>query len=254
MRGTPFRLSLILGLLTLGRAVHAQEISPVFDMGSMAGTMSMGATIRSECARAAHMGRGVAPGTPWCDTSSAGGRGGAFTRPPPQVPPGAVRYSAPPALRQQVVSDFIERVRRHNPNNARLIQEQLAGHDYRQIYDGIVQPYGLAGDDAANALAAYLVLGWMIVHDGREPPRGAVGGVRAQAAAALLDDRLNSSDMRARIGEEFKILFVTVHAGWQSARREGNLDRYAAGIADMFRTVDGIDLRAMQLSPEGFRG
>lgn len=235
-----------LGLL-LAEPLAAQDISPVFDMGGLANAASMGAVINSERARAGQMGAPIMRGVPMPPPSRA------FMRPAPAaaatVP---MRYSAPPALRREVVSEFVDRVRRHSPENARLIQEQLAQHDYRRIYDGIVRPYGLAGDDAANALAAYLVLGWMIVHGGEEPPPGAVRGVRAQASVALSDSRLASAEMHARLGEEFKILFVTIHAGWQSARREGNLGRYAAGVADMFRNLDGIDLRAMQLGPAGF--
>jgi len=243
--GTGF--ALVAGLLAAGSA-SAQDISPVFDMGGLANAASMGAVINSERARAARMGAPIARGVPMPPP------GRAFMRPaPPAAATLPMRYSAPPALRQQVVAEFVDRVRRHSAENARLIQEQLAQHDYRRIYDGIVRPYGLAGDDAANALAAYLVLGWMIVHNGQEPPPGAVRGVRAQASVALSDSRLASPEMHARLGEEFKILFVTIHAGWQSARREGNLGRYAAGVADMFRNLDGIDLHAMDLGPEGFQ-
>jgi len=235
-------------LLTAGTGGHAQDISPVFDMAGLANTASMGAVINSERARAARMGAPTMRGMPMPPP------GRAFMRPaPPAAATVSMRYSAPPALRQDVVSEFVDRVRRHSPENARLIQAQLAQHDYRRIYDEIVRPYGLAGDDAANALAAYIVLGWMIVHDGQAPPPDAVRGVRAQASVALTDSRLSSVEMHARLGEEFKILFVTVHAGWQSARREGNLGRYAAGVADMFRNLDGIDLRAMDLGPAGFQ-
>lgn len=102
-------------------------------------------------------------------------------------------------------------------------------------------------------LAAYMILGWMIVHGGQEPPPGAVGGARAQAAAALSDPRLASPDTRARLGEEFKILFVVVHAGWLSAQREGSLDRYANGLAEIFSKQDGLDLRRMGLGRAGFQ-
>jgi hypothetical protein len=164
-----------------------------------------------------------------------------------------MRYSTSPELRREAVAGFVARVRGRDPGNAALVEAQLAGHDYRSIYDGIVRPYGLAGDDAAGALAAYLLLGWMIVHDGQEPSAAAVRGVRAQAAAALSDRGLDSEAVRGRLGEEFKILFVVLHAGWGSARREGRLDRYAAGVADMFRNADGVDLVSARLGPAGFQ-
>jgi hypothetical protein len=228
-------------LLTLAQPAIAQ-ISPVFDMGGLTATASMGAVINSERRRAVRGGPPIA----------APGR--AFTRPaPPSLANVSLRYPVSPALKQRAVADLVDRVRQHSPENAAAIAQQLAAHDYARIYDGIVRPYGLAGNDAASSMAAYLVLGWMIVHGGQEPSPAGVHGVRAQAVAALSDERLASPAMHANLGEEFKILFVTVHAGWQAARREGNLEPYAAGIAQMFRQQDGLDLPAMRIGPAGFQ-
>lgn len=231
---------------------RAQEISGVFNMGALANTMSMGATIKSECARARGMGQRVDPDTPWC--GSAAGAQHPLARP---VRGAAVntdmRYAASAALRREVLTAFIDRVRGKDPKDAGQIEAEFRQRDYNAIYAGIVRPYGLGGDDAASAQAAYLLLGWMIVHEGREPPPGSVQGVRAQVAAALSTGRLSEPETRARLGENFKLLFVVVHAGWQAARREGTLDRYAAGVADLFRNGDGHDLRTAQLTKNGFR-
>ena len=243
--GLSGRAALMAGFLLSGGA-GAQDIAPVFDMGGLAATASLGAVINSERDRAAH------PNVP-APRAATASVGGAFLRPAPSATAAApMRYNASLALSREAVAAIVDRVRRHNPDHARLIQEQLEQHDYRAIYDGIVRPYGLAGDDTASALAAYLLLGWMIVHDGAAPPPGAVRAVRGQAIVALSDGRLNSPETRARLGEEFKILFVTLHAGWQSARREGNLDSYGTGVADIFRT-DSIDLAAMDLGLAGFQ-
>jgi hypothetical protein len=233
-------------------AAKAQDISPVFDMGALANTMSTGAVVKSECARAARLHQAVPRNLPWCDASPPS-LGRAFSQPGPLAGPATpMGYSASAELRREAVDAVVQRVRARDAKNAELVQAELTRHDYRSIYDGIVRPYGLAGDDAAAALAAYLLLGWMIVHDGREPPAAAVRGVRAQAAAALSDPRLASAEARGRLGEEFKVLFVVLHAGWGSARREGSVERFAAGVADMFRKADGIDLVSTKLGPAGF--
>ena len=244
MRVREIAVAALLAGLLQALPLGAQEISPVFDMGALAGTASLGAVINQERERANTRQASAPVFRP----------GGSFGKP---APAGAaalpMRYAATPALRRQVLGEFIERVRRGSPENAAIVEGELRRNDYAAIYDGVVGPYGLAGNDAANVLAAYMILGWMIVHGGQEPPPGAAGGVRAQAAAALSDPRLASPEARARLGEEFKILFVVVHAGWLAAGREGSLDRYADGLAEMFMEHDGLDLRSMKLGPAGFR-
>jgi len=245
---------MLIGLPLVSGAMpaRAQEISGVFNMGALANTISMGATIKSECARAREIGQRVDPNTPWC--GNAAGAQHPFARPMPGAALNTdMRYTASATLRREVLTAFINRVRGKDPKDARQIEAQFRQHDYDAIYAGIVRPYGLGGNDAASAQAAYMLLGWMIVHEGREPPSGSVQGVRAQAAAALSTGKLSQPELRARLGENFKILFVVVHAGWQAARREGTLDRYAAGVADLFRNGDGLDLRTAQLTKNGFR-
>jgi hypothetical protein len=229
-----------LGGLLLTAPLGAQEISPVFDMGGLANAASLGAVIQQEQERA-----GVQPSNPLRSL---------FAQPAPadaaNLP---MDYAATPEVRRQALADFIARIRQNNPQDADAAARELQRNDYAAIYDGIVQPYGLAGNDAANALTAYLVLGWMIVHDGQEPPREAIAAARGQAAVALSDMRLSAPETRARLGEEFKILFVVLHAGWQSAQRESTVDRYTAGVAALFERQDGLNLRQMTLGRDGFR-
>lgn len=56
---------------------------------------------------------------------------------------------------------------------------------------------------------------------------------------------------RAALAEELKLLFVTLHAGWQGARRGGVLQQYADGTAQLFKT-QGTDLRGLRLTEAGF--
>lgn len=187
--------------------------------------------------------------------ASGGARMSAFRKPAPAGLAAGKPYPAPTRqFREQQVADLLERASSSDPQNAQALRAQLARHEYSAIYEGLTRPYGLAGDDAASSLAAYMILGWMIVHEGREPPAAGLRGVRAQAAQALSDPRLSTPETRAKLGEEFKILFVTIHAGWQGARREGALGKYAEGVARLFGRNGGIDLRAARIGPSGFEG
>ncbi len=244
-------LRLIPAMMLVAMPAVAQDIvfNPVMDPTAAMGYASIGVA-REQIRRGGGSG-GVAPraaGVPM-------GNVRAFAQPAPAAASAGKPYPAPSAqFRKQQVADLLDRANQSDPKSAQVMRAQFARHDYASIYDGITRPYGLAGNDAASSLAAYMVLGWMIVHEGQEPPAAGLRGVRAQAAQALSDPRLAAPEMRAKLGEEFKILFVTLHAGWQGARREGTLDRYAAGVARLFNQKNGMNLAVARIGPRGFEG
>jgi hypothetical protein len=162
---------------------------------------------------------------------------------------GDFTYAATPALRRQIVTGFVDRVRRGNPQAAAAAAQAFAGHDYAAVYDGIVRENGLAGDDATRAMTAYLVFGWLVANGiEREPDAAAIAGVRAQVASGLARDRrMAAPATRAQLGEEFKILYVLLHAGYRGAVREGSLPRYREGVARLMQRTSGLDMRTVRL-------
>jgi len=178
----------------------------------------------------------------------------AMARPAPHggtVP--SLHYAATPAFRQKALAGLVGRLRAKNPEAAQSVQAAFAHADYARIYDGIVAPYGLAGDDTANALAAYLVLGWMIANGQQDVPAGKASALatRAQVAATLSANRQITPDGRAALGEEMKILFVVAHSGWQGSLRDGSARAYADGVARQFQQQFGIDLRHSRIDATG---
>jgi hypothetical protein len=245
-------LRLIPAMMCLAVPATAQDIvfNPVMDPTAAMGYASIG--VATEQIRRGGGGGGGVPRR----AAAPMGNVRAFAQPAPAAAASAGKpYPAPSAqFRKQQVADLLDRANQSDPKSAQAMRAQFARHDYASIYDGITRPYGLAGNDAASSLAAYMVLGWMIVHEGQEPPAAGLRGVRAQAAQALSDPRLAAPEMRAKLGEEFKILFVTLHAGWQGARREGTLDQYSAGVARLFNQKNGMNLAAARIGPRGFEG
>ena len=147
---------------------------------------------------------------------------------------------------------MISRLSHVDPEAARAAAQQMAAHDFGQVYKGLVAPFGLRVDNAADALSAYTILGYLIATGDADPARADVAAVRAQVAAKLAaSPQLSAPQTRAELGEELKLLFVTLHAGWQSARREGKLQQYSDGVAAMF-LKQGTDLRALRLTDQGF--
>ncbi|MBA2934186.1 hypothetical protein HZF05_08740 [Sphingomonas sp. CGMCC 1.13654] len=171
----------------------------------------------------------------------------------PQVP---LRYVASPAVHQQVLADLVGRMRAKDPQAAQVIQSTFAKYDYAGLYDGIAGPYGLSGNDAGNAMTAYLILGWMIANGVQDVPGGRMTAIaaRAQIADMLARNGAAPREKWAELGEELKLQFVIAHAGWLSSMKEGNARPYADGIARQFEQVYGIDLRRTTLDASGLHG
>jgi hypothetical protein len=170
--------------------------------------------------------------------------------------PASFAYSATPALRHKAFADFIARAQAKNPQAAQAVQSALGRRDIARIYDGVAGPYGVGGDDLANATTAYLVLGWMIANGQQDVPGGkaSVLAARRQVAAMLAGNPAAAPDRRAALGEEMKILFVVGHAGWRGAIQGGTLPAYSQGIAAQFQRQFGIDLHRTRLDAGGLHG
>jgi hypothetical protein len=187
---------------------------------------------------------------------SSGGPGGIVGRP---VSPGTSRaalgYAPDPDVHQKVVADLVARVNAKNPDGGRDLQAAFAKYDYDQLYDGIAGPYGLSGNDTGNAMAAYLMLGWLIANGQQDVPGGKATtmAVRAQVAGALSENSTGSNGSRAELGEELKLQFVVAHAGWLSSMRARSGQPYADRIARQFEQIYGIDLRQTMLGTHGFQ-
>ncbi len=170
---------------------------------------------------------------------------------------GAIDLSYQPsaAVKQQVERNYLDRIRRNNPAAADQIAAQLRRYNYQEIYANLVQSYGLSSNNVADISTAYWVLNWVIANQSAtDPSRQAVMAERDRTAVTLSKlSSLRNPQTRQQVGEEIKLLFVTLHAGWQSARREGQLSQYSDGVRAVFRQQNGADLRQIVLTKDGFQ-
>ena len=77
---------------------------------------------------------------------------------------GSLAYTPTPTLARETLSGFVMRLRANNPQAAAALEQQLSQNDYSEVYQGLIAGTGLHDGDAADALTAYLVLGWMIAN------------------------------------------------------------------------------------------
>jgi len=255
MKKPLFALATI-AILISPATVSAQDL-PVLDLGpgilSNAGDIALNQSLKNY-----YRGRGASARTSPQRFAVPNGRANAFAAAPQgggaAMSNASFTYTSTPALRKQAVAEFVERAKRTQPE-AVSVGQQLTQHDYNGIWRGIAGRYGLSANDTADALTAYTVLGWLITNGADDTNAASVHAARAQIAAQSAGNpQFQSTTDRAKLGEEFKILFVVLHSGWQSAMREGTLDIYRNGVANMFAQHSGTDLRSLNLTSAGFVG
>jgi hypothetical protein len=165
-------------------------------------------------------------------------------------------YTPTAALRQQTVQGYTNRLKASNPTGAQAVASVFGTgkYDYGQVYRGIVAGTGLRDNDATDALACYMLLGWAIVHNkqrDQDITAPMARSVRTQVAP-LLSSNAQLRTRAAQVGEELKLQTVLVQSGWQSAIREGKLAAYQQGVANLFKTQYGMDMSQFELTSQGF--
>ena len=161
-----------------------------------------------------------------------------------------------PTLRKQTVQATVDRLKTSNPAASQAIATTFGPgkYDHSQTYREILKGTGLRENDAADALACYMLMGWVVVHNVQDDKAITIPmaqGVRAQIAPLLA----SNGQMRNRagqVGEELKLQTVVVQGGWQSAIKEGKLAAYKQGINNLFRNQYGLDMNQFKLTNQGF--
>ena len=193
-------------------------------------------------------------GAPVRSGARLGGPVAVFDRPAPEGALAiAMPYQPTPALRRAAQQGFVARAARTDERTARLMSKQFARIDYDKTYGGLISGTGLRENDVADAVAAYTSLGWMIANNALgDPDPRAIQSIRAQVARSLsVNPQFADPAARGALAEDMKLLFVTLHAGWQSARKEGKLSPFSDSVAAMFARQTGNDLRGLRMTGRG---
>lgn len=157
-------------------------------------------------------------------------------------------YNPHPRIKAEVIDAMLKRMK--------LTQgtATFKKTDFDKIFTSLTSKYSFSYDDAGDIVTAYQVLNWMIANKVKvEPAATAVNVTRTKIGAGLMQNKNINHNVyeRAKLGEEMKILFVVLHAGWQNALKNGSLDAYSDGIAKQYQQQYGIDLRKLKLDNQG---
>ena len=187
---------------------------------------------------------------------------GSRSRPAASMAPSGARvttsYRTSPAVSARVKAQYIQFIERTvSPSAAAGVRQVLSTRNPVSNWSSIVAGDGLRAGDAADALAAYWVLNWMIANGGDNNPaqtlavRDQVRGIMSSNPAfARLDEA-----QRQEMAEALMLNFLMQHAAFTDAmqrRDQATLRRLGDAAVARFRNEMGVDLRQLQLTNAGF--
>ena len=214
----------------------------VFDMGALTNTLSQGALIQSETARAR---------TSQIFRPQAGAaRGQAVNR-------AALLYRPDMAARKRNLAQIVERLRRVDPAAAADLQRSFASRDLITEIAGVMRPVGLKPENVADAIATYLVTAYYGVRGSTEGEPAEFKAVSAQVGRALSADpafTAASDASKQEIAESMLVQAVLANQAVQAAQKQPSaMPAIKAAIGQGTRSSFGMDMTRVRLGAEGFQ-
>lgn len=214
----------------------------VFDMGALTNTLSQGALVQSETARA---------------------RTNQIFRPQARVPRSqavdraALLYRPDMTVRKRNMTQIVERLRRVDPVGAADLQRTFASRDVIAEMDRVMRPVGLKPDNVADAVATYLVTAYYGVRGSTEGEPHEFKAVSAQVGRALGADPAFTSASDAskqEMAESMLVQAVLANQAVQAAQKQPSaMPAVKAAIGQGTRSSFGMDLTRVRLGADGLR-
>lgn len=184
------------------------------------------------------------------------------TQPPAKAAPHAeaaiTSYRATPQVAERVRSRFVEWITaRAGADLGRQVTMAMKGTDPVRDWAKLVGSDGLRPGDAADALAGYWVLNWVIANRG-DSNRAQALAVRDQVRRTMTQSPVYSrltESQRQEFAETLMLNFLLQQAVYVDAFKRGDqpaLQKLGDAAVARFRSEMGVDLRRMRLTQKGF--
>ena len=217
------------------------QVSGVFDMGQLTGSLSMDAVTQSEARRARDSGAFRSMLRPQ-------------TRGPARINPAALAFRPDLAARKRNMARFVANIRRADPAGAKGLQDVLAKHDLiaemnRQL------PAGIRPNSVPDAMALYLVTAWYGVRGSTDSKPADFRVVRDQFARAVGTTpgfATTSNAEKQELSESMLLQAMIADQAVQNAKGDpATLRQIRSALNAGARATFGFDLTRMRLGPNG---
>lgn len=167
-------------------------------------------------------------------------------------------YRPSSAVTAQVKRQYVQFISETvSPQAGAQVKAVLDRQDPVRAWANLVGSDGLRPGDAADALAAYWILNWIIANGG-DGGKAQAQGVRDQVRNVMASNpafaRLNEAQ-RQEMAEALMLNFLMQHTAYNDAykrRDQAAMRRLGDAAVTRFRNEMGVDLRQLQLTNQGF--
>jgi len=134
----------------------------------------------------------------------------------------ATTYTPSPSVTKSVGDSLITRLQKTSPGQAQSLQRALTKYNFVTIWSGLVAPYGLKQNDAADALTSILVWSWTTANGASNPTPAQTLGVRSDVKEVLSHNsafgRMSAAQKQA-FAESLMLSYVCMDGAAQAATR-----------------------------------
>lgn len=186
--------------------------------------------------------------------------GGEFSRraPPVRATPAYFSYRPDPAVRQRIHQRIVALMAKSSPGEATKLGRILASGALNRAMATYLGQYGMSPNNLADTTALDLAVSWLATRgNDADPTRAQMQGLRAQVAAsfAATPQFAHASDATKQELSEANMVDAALSANLANTGAKD--PRIAAlarrNVSQGIRSTYGIDLLALQLTPNGLR-
>lgn len=169
------------------------------------------------------------------------------------------RYLPEPDRTRPMLRSLADELGATDPDNAGALALALKTQDVPGLYASVTSPYGLTSESVADVATAYLAVAWVAANSAPDPDFAQVQALRHQSRRATAECSAlvsSSDDGRQEAALAFMCQFAAVYNALMSARANGNpgmMERISDAVLRGALALFGHDLRALELSEQGFR-
>lgn len=172
-------------------------------------------------------------------------------RPAAPAQPATTGFRRLPAVQRESERRILSALKRRQPQAEPEYRALFARVDIARAFGDMVRPYRLSADDAADALAAYWVMAWIVANKQDLPAVAAVTAARDQLRRGFAGfATMNESD-RQHLADESIFNMLVLEQARRVATGQGKMDALADATQRNFLAL-GTDLRSLALGPGGF--
>ena len=169
----------------------------------------------------------------------------------------SLEFTRSESLSKTIQQDYISRLAKEQPNMKPALEKAFSGNKLRNQFDQLLSTYNYSGTNLADAMTAYLVISWQVVHGQEFNDRRGFDAVRKMIRENLLSGTtLNAvTDKEKQTATETfgyqAIIAMNTYKTLRNNRNKTALDQFKAAV-DRSAKESGIDLKGVRLTSNGF--